>query len=78
MVSKPDYHTGWSIFLCLFPGQGPFPAMLDLFGGLVSLVETRAALLASHGFVAFAVVYLYQKNLPQKLYDFNIGYIKVN
>ncbi|XP_062373498.1 acyl-coenzyme A thioesterase 5-like isoform X2 [Sardina pilchardus] len=40
------------------PGPGPFPAVLDMWGGGGGLVEYRAALLASHGFVALALEYL--------------------
>ncbi|XP_041935083.1 peroxisomal succinyl-coenzyme A thioesterase-like isoform X3 [Alosa sapidissima] len=40
------------------PGPGPFPAVLDMWGGGGGLVEYRAALLASHGFVAMALQYL--------------------
>ncbi|KAM9467984.1 peroxisomal succinyl-coenzyme A thioesterase-like isoform 2-T2 [Clarias gariepinus] len=41
------------------PGPGPFPAVLDLWGGGGGLVEYRTALLASHGFVAFALDYIW-------------------
>uniref|UniRef100_A0A8B9H7U9 Acyl-CoA thioesterase 16 n=1 Tax=Astyanax mexicanus TaxID=7994 RepID=A0A8B9H7U9_ASTMX len=40
------------------PGPGPFPGILDMWGGGGGLVEYRAALLASHGFVALALEYL--------------------
>ncbi|KAL2102596.1 hypothetical protein ACEWY4_001764 [Coilia grayii] len=40
------------------PGPGPFPAVLDMWGGGGGLVEYRAALLASHGFVTMALGYL--------------------
>lgn len=40
------------------PGPGPFPGILDMWGGGGGLVEYRAALLASHGFVALALDYL--------------------
>ena len=48
-----------------------------MFGGLVSLVETRAALLGSHGFATFALAYLYQEDLPKKVYDVELDYIQV-
>lgn len=57
-------------------GPGPFPGLVDMFGGLVSLVETRAALLASHGFATFALAYLYQEDLPKKVYDVELDYIQ--
>ncbi|XP_028305580.1 acyl-coenzyme A thioesterase 4-like [Gouania willdenowi] len=47
--------------LFLPPGPGPFPAVLDLWGGGGQLVEYRAALLASHGFAALALDYLTAK-----------------
>ncbi|XP_066524208.1 peroxisomal succinyl-coenzyme A thioesterase-like isoform X2 [Hoplias malabaricus] len=40
------------------PGPGPFPGLLDLWGGGGGLVEYRSALLASHGFVSLALEYL--------------------
>ena len=48
-----------------------------MFGGLVSLVETRAALLASHGYVTFALAYLYQEDLAQNLFEVELEYIQV-
>ncbi|XP_046878753.1 acyl-CoA thioesterase 18 isoform X1 [Hypomesus transpacificus] len=44
--------------LFLPPGPGPFPGVLDMWGGGGGLVEYRAALLASHGFVTLALQYL--------------------
>ena len=63
--------------MLLFVGEGPFAGLVDLFGGLVSLVETRAALLASHGFVTFALAYLYQGDLAQNIFDVDLDYIQV-
>ncbi|XP_062373493.1 peroxisomal succinyl-coenzyme A thioesterase-like [Sardina pilchardus] len=40
------------------PGPGPFPAVLDMWGGGGGLVEYRAALLASNGFVSMALEFL--------------------
>ncbi|KAL2102597.1 hypothetical protein ACEWY4_001765 [Coilia grayii] len=57
------------------PGPGPFPAVLDMWGGGGGLVEYRAALLASHGFVTMALEYLgshvYPFSKPQK-YPFEV------
>ncbi|XP_072309492.1 peroxisomal succinyl-coenzyme A thioesterase-like [Eucyclogobius newberryi] len=39
------------------PGPGPFPGLLDMWGGGGGLIEYRAAILASHGYVAFALEY---------------------
>uniref|UniRef100_A0A3B3IAB2 Acyl-CoA thioesterase 16 n=1 Tax=Oryzias latipes TaxID=8090 RepID=A0A3B3IAB2_ORYLA len=43
--------------LFLPPGPGPFPAMLDLWGGGGGLQEYRAALLACRGFISLALEY---------------------
>lgn len=45
----------------LSEGPGPFPAVLDLWGGGGKLVEYRASLLASHGFASLALDYLTPK-----------------
>nr|XP_057943706.1 peroxisomal succinyl-coenzyme A thioesterase-like [Doryrhamphus excisus] len=50
-----------SATLFLPPGPGPFPAIVDLWGGSGQLVEYRAALLASNGFAALALDYLTPK-----------------
>ncbi|XP_059191443.1 peroxisomal succinyl-coenzyme A thioesterase-like [Centropristis striata] len=47
--------------LFLPSGPGPFPGVLDLWGGGGKLVEYRSALLASHGFAAMALDYLTPK-----------------
>lgn len=39
-------------------GPGPFPGVLDMWGGGGGLVEYRAALLASQGFVTMALKYI--------------------
>ncbi|KAL4237849.1 hypothetical protein ACF0H5_002561 [Mactra antiquata] len=57
-------------------GEGPFPTLLDLYGGIVSLVETRAAMLASHGYVTMALCYLYRPDLPQSLKEVDLHYIQ--
>uniref|UniRef100_A0A3B3CIG0 Acyl-CoA thioesterase 19 n=1 Tax=Oryzias melastigma TaxID=30732 RepID=A0A3B3CIG0_ORYME len=44
--------------LFLPPGPGPFPGLLDLWGGGGQLVEYRSALLASHGIASLALDYL--------------------
>lgn len=52
---------GLSATLFLPSGPGPFPGILDLWGGGGKLVENRAALLASHGFASMALDYLTPK-----------------
>ncbi|KAG7454692.1 hypothetical protein MATL_G00262560 [Megalops atlanticus] len=44
--------------LFLPPGPGPFPGVLDMWGGGGGLVEYRSALLASHGYVSMALEYM--------------------
>ncbi|XP_070709679.1 peroxisomal succinyl-coenzyme A thioesterase-like [Pempheris klunzingeri] len=39
------------------PGPGPFPGLLDMWGGGGGLLEYRSALLASHGYVSLALQY---------------------
>ncbi|XP_032085063.1 acyl-coenzyme A thioesterase 1-like [Thamnophis elegans] len=46
------------------PGPGPFPAVLDLYGSGGGLVEYRASLLASRGFVTLALAFLAFEDLP--------------
>nr|XP_058158577.1 bile acid-CoA:amino acid N-acyltransferase-like isoform X3 [Dasypus novemcinctus] len=50
--------------LFLPPGEGPFPGVIDLFGVIGGLVEFRASLLASRGFLSFALAYLDYEDLP--------------
>ncbi|XP_071314712.1 peroxisomal succinyl-coenzyme A thioesterase-like isoform X2 [Trachinotus anak] len=47
--------------LFLPPGPGPFPGLLDLWGGEGQLLEYRAALLASHGIASLVLDYLTPK-----------------
>ncbi|XP_051842603.1 bile acid-CoA:amino acid N-acyltransferase [Antechinus flavipes] len=50
--------------LFLPPGEGPFPGVIDLFGGIGGLIEFRASLLASHGFATLALAYFNYEDLP--------------
>ena len=61
----------------LFPGDGPFPGVIDMFGGGGGLIEFRSALLASRGFAAFALPYFAHDDLPRSL-EFNLEYFEVN
>ncbi|XP_072290585.1 acyl-coenzyme A thioesterase 1-like isoform X2 [Eucyclogobius newberryi] len=58
-IPVTEYNLTATLFLP--PGPGPFPAVLDLWGGGGKLVEYRASLLASHGFAALALDYLTNK-----------------
>ncbi|KAM7397318.1 hypothetical protein PAMP_020302 [Pampus punctatissimus] len=57
----PVTEGGLTATLFLPSGPGPFPGLLDLWGGGGKLVEYRAALLASHGFASMALDYLTPK-----------------
>uniref|UniRef100_A0AAZ1Y5A6 Acyl-CoA thioesterase 19 n=1 Tax=Oreochromis aureus TaxID=47969 RepID=A0AAZ1Y5A6_OREAU len=57
----PVTEGGLTATLFLPSGPGPFPGLLDLWGGGGQLVEYRAALLASHGFASMAIDYLTSK-----------------
>nr|XP_040019823.1 peroxisomal succinyl-coenzyme A thioesterase-like [Gasterosteus aculeatus aculeatus] len=54
----PVTEGGLTATLFLPSGPGPFPGLLDLWGGGGKLVEYRAALLASHGIASLALDYL--------------------
>ncbi|XP_076590058.1 peroxisomal succinyl-coenzyme A thioesterase-like [Chaetodon auriga] len=57
----PITEGGLTATLFLPSGPGPFPGLLDLWGGGGKLVEYRAALLASHGFASLTLDYLTPK-----------------
>ncbi|XP_053175579.1 peroxisomal succinyl-coenzyme A thioesterase-like [Scomber japonicus] len=57
----PITEGGLTATLFLPSGPGPFPGLLDLWGGGGKLVEYRSALLASHGFASLALDYLTPK-----------------
>ncbi|XP_061629971.1 peroxisomal succinyl-coenzyme A thioesterase-like isoform X1 [Phyllopteryx taeniolatus] len=61
ILRTPITDCGLSATLFLPSGPGPFPAILDLWGGGGQLVEYRAALFASHGFAALALDYMTPK-----------------
>ncbi len=59
-------------------GPGPFPSVL-LFsgsGGGIGTVQCSAALLASHGFAAFALAYFNYPGLPAELVDIPLEYFQ--
>ncbi|XP_046364219.2 acyl-coenzyme A thioesterase 1-like isoform X1 [Haliotis rufescens] len=60
--------------LFLPAGDGPFPGVIDMFGSTGGLVETRAALLASHGFAALALGYLGYDDLTKNLEELDLDY----
>ncbi|KAM6170690.1 acyl-coenzyme A amino acid N-acyltransferase 2-like [Rhynchocyon petersi] len=62
--------------LFLPPGEGPFPGIIDLFGGIGGLVEFRASLLAAHGFGVLALAYFAYEDLPRQLLEVDLGYFE--
>ncbi|XP_051017934.1 bile acid-CoA:amino acid N-acyltransferase-like [Acomys russatus] len=62
--------------LFLPPGEGPFPGVIDLFGGCGGLIEFRASLLASHGFATFALAYWGYDDLPSHLETIDLEYFE--
>ncbi|KAG8012403.1 Acyl-coenzyme A thioesterase 4 [Nibea albiflora] len=54
----PITENGLTATLFLPSGPGPFPGLLDLWGGGENLLECRAALLASHGIACLTLNYL--------------------
>ncbi|KAK1789836.1 hypothetical protein P4O66_015713, partial [Electrophorus voltai] len=58
------------------PGPGPFPAVLDLWGGGGGLVEYRSALLASKGYVSLTLEYIGLVNADGKPYNVGSDYFE--
>uniref|UniRef100_A0A4W6BXC2 Uncharacterized protein n=1 Tax=Lates calcarifer TaxID=8187 RepID=A0A4W6BXC2_LATCA len=58
------------------PGEGPFPAVLDLytFGG--GLSEKRAALLASRGFVVLTLALYGHDDMPRNIKEVHLDYFE--
>jgi hypothetical protein len=59
-------------------GRGPFPAVVDMFGTGGGVIEFRAALLASRGFVTFHLAYFDYEDLTSSVYDLDFAYFKVS
>eukprot|EP00112_Aurelia_sp_Birch-Aquarium-sp1_P004401 Seg1498.1_Seg1498.2 transcript_id=Seg1498.1_Seg1498.2/GoldUCD/mRNA.D3Y31 product="Bile acid-CoA:amino acid N-acyltransferase" protein_id=Seg1498.1_Seg1498.2/GoldUCD/D3Y31 len=55
-------------------GNKRLPGVLDMFGGHGGLLEYRAALLASHGFVTFALAFYAYKDLPSSFIGLDLDY----
>ncbi|XP_053330437.1 acyl-coenzyme A thioesterase 1-like [Spea bombifrons] len=62
--------------LFLPPGPGPFPAIIDLYGTGGGLMEHRASLLASRGFLTMALAYFDYDDLPKDLGGLHLGYFR--
>ncbi len=59
-------------------GPGPFPTVLMFSGsgGGITTVQCTAALLAGHGFAAFALAYFNYPELPSELVDIPLEYFR--
>ncbi|XP_073440875.1 acyl-coenzyme A amino acid N-acyltransferase 1-like [Dendrobates tinctorius] len=62
--------------LFLPPGEGPFPGVIDLFGGIGGLLEFRSSLLASRGFASLALAYFAYDDLPIFLGEVDLKYFE--
>eukprot|EP00079_Xenopus_tropicalis_P009592 XP_002933784.2 PREDICTED: acyl-coenzyme A thioesterase 5-like [Xenopus tropicalis] len=62
--------------LFLPPGSGPFPAIIDLYGTGGGLMEHRASLLASRGFLTLALAYFDYDDLPKGIGGLHLSYFK--
>ncbi|XP_045592603.2 LOW QUALITY PROTEIN: acyl-coenzyme A thioesterase 1 [Procambarus clarkii] len=57
-------------------GQGPFPAVIDMFGAIGGLMEFRSALLASRGIASLALAYFAYEDLPKTTDRFDLEYFE--
>ncbi|KAH9494496.1 hypothetical protein Btru_020152 [Bulinus truncatus] len=55
-------------------GDGPFPAIINVFGLGGGILEFRSALLASHGFASLAIGYVGLPGLPQNEMELDYNY----
>ncbi|KAM4666735.1 acyl-coenzyme A amino acid N-acyltransferase 1-like isoform 1-T1 [Amazona ochrocephala] len=62
--------------LFLPPGPGPFPGVVDLFGGAGGLIEFRAGLLASRGFAVLALAFFAYEDLPRTMAQLDLEYFE--
>ncbi|KAM4707501.1 acyl-coenzyme A amino acid N-acyltransferase 1-like [Discoglossus pictus] len=62
--------------LFLPPGEGPFPGVIDMFGGVGGLLEFRSSLLASRGFASLALAYFAYEDLPNSLQHVDLTYFE--
>ncbi|XP_061075687.1 acyl-coenzyme A thioesterase 5-like [Conger conger] len=62
--------------LFLPPGEGPFPGVLELGGTAGGMLESRACLLANHGFATLCLAYFSYDDLPKRLLDLHLEYFE--
>ena len=72
----PVREQGLTGTLFLPAGEGPFPGVFVFTGSGGGMEEGRAALLASHGFAAFALAYFHAEGLPDDLIDIPLEYFE--
>lgn len=65
LLSQKD--DGFVGTLFLPPGEGPFPAVINMYGGIYrgTVVEDRSAMLASRGIASLALAYFGVPGLPK-------------
>lgn len=81
MHSKPQKHWKESfqailIFVLFAPGEDTFPGIIDIHGLGGGLLESRASLLANHGFATLALAYYQFEDLPQKPKELHLEYFE--
>ncbi|KAG8454823.1 hypothetical protein GDO86_001153 [Hymenochirus boettgeri] len=62
--------------LFLPKGEGPFPGVIDMFGGSGGLIEFRSSLLASHGFAVLSLAFFAYEDLPKTLDALDLEYFE--
>ncbi|XP_006010653.1 acyl-coenzyme A amino acid N-acyltransferase 2 [Latimeria chalumnae] len=62
--------------LFLPPGEGPFPGVIDMFGGAGGLFQFRSSLLASRGFAALALAYFTYEDLQATMERIDLEYFE--
>ena len=55
-------------------GKGPFPAVLDIYGGGGGLQKAQASLLASHNYVTLSLAYYVFDDLPDHVEGIELKY----
>ncbi len=70
------------IFLLLIitfvPGRGPFPGVLYMYGLSKTIWDHIACCLASYGFAALHLLYIYHEHLPMSFKDVEAEYFFVS
>ena len=70
-------HLTTYISFLFLPGPGPFKAVIDMFGSSGGLIDFRAALFASRGFVAYSLPYFRYEDLPETMANLDLDYFEV-